>query len=164
MAAAIVRMWTARLAASERLVARGSLPGRLGRRRDGSRRSSWVGEGVCVCVCVCVYIPTVLSPSICAVLVLMRGALSSCNLIKAHHHRHRLADDEYDEGEEPEWAELDGVEDLPGGVGYSLRVATPSVFFKHIIGREGRTKANIERDTKCRIRIPPRGKEGDIGE
>ena len=95
----------------------------------------------------------------------MRGALSSCNLIKAHHHHHhRLADDEYDEGEEPEWAELDGVEELPGGVGYSLRVATPSVFFKHIIGREGRTKANIERDTKCRIRIPPRGKEGDIGE
>ena len=93
---------------------------------------------------------------------MMRGALSSCNLIKAHHHR--LADDEYDEGEEPEWAELDGVEELPGGVGYSLRVATPSVFFKRIIGREGRTKANIERDTKCRIRIPPQGKEGDIGE
>jgi len=67
----------------------------------------------------------------------------------------------YDEGEDAT-LELEGVEQTPGG-GYVLHLPIPSVFFKYIIGREGKTKSNIEKDTMCRLRIPGKGREGDIG-
>ncbi len=67
----------------------------------------------------------------------------------------------YDEGEEV-CEELEGLEQTAGG-GYVVRLSIPSVFFKYIIGREAKTKTSIERDTGCRLRIPPRGREGDIG-
>ncbi len=58
--------------------------------------------------------------------------------------------------------DMEGLEQTVGG-GYVLRLPIPSVFFKYIIGREGKTKSSIERDTRCRLRIPGRGKEGEIG-
>ena len=70
-------------------------------------------------------------------------------------------DDVYDEGEDTS-VELEGVEQTSSG-GYMMKLSIPSVFFKYIIGKEGRTKANIERDTRCRMTIPNRGTEGDIG-
>jgi hypothetical protein len=71
-------------------------------------------------------------------------------------------DDTYDEGDEP-LSELEGLVSLPGGR-YSLSLSIPEVFFKYIIGYHGNTCGNIERETKCRLTIPQRGKTGDIGE
>ena len=71
-------------------------------------------------------------------------------------------DDVYDEGEDID-AELAGVEKLSNG-NYRLKLQVPSVFFKYVIGREGRVKKGIERDTECHLWVPGRGKEGDIGE
>ena len=71
------------------------------------------------------------------------------------------SDDEYDEGEDTT-VELQGVEPLPGG-GYLIRLPIPSVFFKYIIGREGKTKTNIEKETGCKLKIPSWGVEGDVG-
>ena len=68
----------------------------------------------------------------------------------------------YDEGEDIT-AELEGLEQLPNGT-YQLKLPVPSQFFKYIIGKEGRTKKGIERDTECHLSIPSRGIEGDIGE
>lgn len=68
----------------------------------------------------------------------------------------------YDEGEDTT-AELEGLEQLPNGT-YQLKLPTPSQFFKYIIGKEGRTKKGIERDTGCHLWIPSRGVEGDISE
>ena len=69
-----------------------------------------------------------------------------------------------DEGGEDDETELEGVESLPGGRGFMLRMVIPSDFYKYIIGRQGGTKSSIEKDTKTRIRVPQRGTEGDIGE
>lgn len=69
-------------------------------------------------------------------------------------------DDEYDE-EEDLAEELKGVEHTRRG-GLLLRMDIPEVFYKYIIGRQGKTKATIEKDTGCHIRIPPRGKTGDV--
>lgn len=71
-----------------------------------------------------------------------------------------LLDDVYDEGEE---TTLKGAEPTASG-GYRLRLPIPSVFFKYVIGKEGRTKASIERETGCRLGIPGIGREGDISE
>ena len=67
----------------------------------------------------------------------------------------------YDEGEDVE-TELKGVEKLKNG-NYRLKLPIPSVFFKYIIGKEGRTKKGIERDTECHLWLPSRGREGDVG-
>ena len=72
-------------------------------------------------------------------------------------------DDVYDEGDESA-VQLEGVEPTPGGGGFILKMDIPSNFYKYIIGRQGNTKASIEKETKCRIRIPRRGEKGDIGE
>ena len=72
------------------------------------------------------------------------------------------AEDTYDEGEDTA-ADLEGVEQLRDG-NYQLRLPIPSQLFKHIIGKEGRTKKAIERDTECQLAIPSRGREGDVGE
>lgn len=71
-------------------------------------------------------------------------------------------DNVYDEGEDLS-EELKGVEHTRGG-GLLLRMDIPEVFYKYIIGRQGRTKTNIEKDTGCRIRIPGRGRTGDVSE
>ena len=73
----------------------------------------------------------------------------------------RHVDDTYDEGDEP-FSELEGLVSLPGG-GYSLSLSIPEVFFKYIIGHRGSTRSNIEKDTKCRLTVPQRGRGGDIG-
>ena len=70
-------------------------------------------------------------------------------------------DDVYDEGEDLE-TEVDGVERRSNG-NYRLKLPVPSVFFKYIIGREGRIKKGIERDTECHLWLPSRGIEGDVG-
>ena len=70
-------------------------------------------------------------------------------------------DDVYDEGQDIE-SELKGVEKLPSG-NYKLKLSIPSVFYKYIIGKEGKLKKGIERDTECRLWIPSRGREGDVG-
>ena len=66
----------------------------------------------------------------------------------------------YDEGEDLA-EELKGVEHTRDG-GLLLRMDIPGVFYKYIIGRQGRTKATIEKDTGCRIRIPGRGRTGHV--
>lgn len=72
-----------------------------------------------------------------------------------------VSDDAYDEGEDTE-AHLEGIQKLPNG-GYRLKLPIPPVFFKYIIGKEGRTKKGIERDTECHLWLPSKGKEGDVG-
>lgn len=71
-------------------------------------------------------------------------------------------DDTYDEGDEP-LSELKGLVQLRGGR-YSLSLPIPDVFFKFIIGCQGTTCENIEKDTMCRLSIPRVGMEEDIGE
>lgn len=63
------------------------------------------------------------------------------------------------EEEEDEYEE--GFEELEGG-GLQVKVDIPSVFFKYIIGREGRTKNLLQKDTACEIIIPRRGAEGPV--
>ena len=75
---------------------------------------------------------------------------------------HVCVDDVYDEGEDLS-EELKGVEHTRGG-GLLLRMDIPEVFYKYIIGRQGKTKNSIEKDTGCRIRIPGRGRTGDVSE
>lgn len=70
-------------------------------------------------------------------------------------------DDVYDEGEDNE-EELTGIEKLRSG-NYQLKLHIPSTFFKYIIGKEGKTKNGIERDTECHLWLPSKGKEGDVG-
>ncbi len=43
-------------------------------------------------------------------------------------------------------------------------MAVPAAFYKYVIGHQGATKANIERETKTKIRVPQRGAQGGIGE
>ena len=45
---------------------------------------------------------------------------------------------------------------------YETEVTVPSVFYKYIIGKQGRTKQMIENDTKAKIFIPKQGIEGPI--
>ena len=77
----------------------------------------------------------------------------------------RFPDDVYDEGQES-GLELEGLEQIPPekGGGYSLAPCIPPAFFKFIIASKGVTRANIESDTKCRLRIPRKGQEGRLGE
>ena len=70
-------------------------------------------------------------------------------------------DDMYDEGDDIETV-LKGIEKMRNG-NYRLKLPIPSVFFKYIIGKEGRTKKGIERDTECRLWLPSKGREGDVG-
>ena len=70
-------------------------------------------------------------------------------------------DDVYDEGEDVD-REVAGAEKLSNGY-YRLNLPVASVFFKYIIGREGRIKKGIERDTECRLWLPSKGVEGDVG-
>ena len=72
-----------------------------------------------------------------------------------------FSDDVYDEGEDVD-TELEGVEKLPNG-NYRLKLPIPSVFFKYIIGKEGRVKKGLERDTECHLWLPSKGREGDVG-
>ena len=71
------------------------------------------------------------------------------------------SDDVYDEGEDVK-IELKGMERLKNG-NYRLKLPIPSVFFKYIIGKEGRIKKGIERDTECHLWLPSKGREGDVG-
>ena len=71
-------------------------------------------------------------------------------------------DDVYDEGNDFE-EDVEGIRRLSNG-NYELKLAVPQVFFKYVIGKEGRVKKSIERDTECRLWLPSKGKEGDIGE
>ena len=60
--------------------------------------------------------------------------------------------------------ELEGLKDvvqLPNGQ-YEILLGIPSVFFKYIIGREGRARKSIEHDTKCCLKIPRQGQLGPI--
>jgi len=70
----------------------------------------------------------------------------------------------YDEGQES-GLDLEGLEPMPPerGGGYSLSLPTPATFFKYIIGTKGVTRSNIEEDTKCKLRIPRRGQDGNLG-
>ncbi len=75
-----------------------------------------------------------------------------------------VIDDVYDEGQE-DGLELEGLEQIPPerGGGYSLAPPIPPAFFKFIIGSKGATRAIIESDTKCKLRIPRKGQEGHLG-
>lgn len=68
----------------------------------------------------------------------------------------------YDEGNDPS-LELDGLELAPSGRGYTLSLLVPPVFFKYVIGVKGITLSTIEKDTKCKLKIPKKGQEGSIG-
>lgn len=54
-----------------------------------------------------------------------------------------------------------GVEQVAQG--YRLRMDVPSVLYKYLIGKQGRTRRHMEEDTGCQIRIPRQGEEGPIG-
>ena len=77
------------------------------------------------------------------------------------HHKAVYADDVYDEGEDIEEG-MTGIEKLRSG-NYQLKLNIPSTFYKYIIGKEGKTKKRIERDTECYLRLPSKGKLGDVG-
>ena len=66
-----------------------------------------------------------------------------------------------EQGEDEEEEDEEYVEELPNGT-VLTEMDIPSVFFKYIIGREGKTRLAIERDTGCSIRIPRRGEEGPV--
>lgn len=70
------------------------------------------------------------------------------------------SDDEYDEGDDLA-EELKGVEHTQAGK-FLFRMAIPEVFYKYIIGKQGKTKSMIEKDTGCRIQVPNRGRKGDV--
>ena len=70
------------------------------------------------------------------------------------------SDDEYDEGDDLA-EELKGVERTRAGK-LLFRMDIPEVFYKYIIGKQGRTKSTIEKDTGCRIQVPSRGRKGDV--
>ena len=71
-----------------------------------------------------------------------------------------LYKDEVEEEEEEEEG-FDEVQELASG-DFEATMDLPSVFFKYIIGKEGKTRATIERDTGCRLRIPRREEDGPI--
>ena len=48
--------------------------------------------------------------------------------------------------------------------GLLFRMDIPEVFYKYIIGRQGKTKSTIEQDTGCRIQVPRQGRKGDVSE
>ena len=72
--------------------------------------------------------------------------------------------DVYDEGQES-GLHLEGLESIPSerGGGFSLSLPIPATFFKYVIGAKGVTRSNIEEDTKCKLRIPRKGQDGDLG-
>lgn len=57
--------------------------------------------------------------------------------------------------------ELEGLERSRNG-GFLYRMDIPEVFYKYIIGRQGKTKSLIEKDTWCRIQVPRQGVKGDV--
>ena len=59
--------------------------------------------------------------------------------------------------------ELKGVEHTRSG-GLLFRMDIPEVFYKYIIGRQGKTKSTIENDTGCRIQVPRHGRTGNVSE
>ena len=78
------------------------------------------------------------------------------------------AEDDYEDNEEEKSTScMDKVEDflnvkhLPNGQ-YELELNIPSVFFKYVIGRMGKTRQMIEKDTKAKLIIPRQGEEGPI--
>ena len=64
------------------------------------------------------------------------------------------------DGETPYLEE--GVEQVAQG--YRLRLDIPSVLYKYLIGKQGRTRRHMEEVTGCQIRIPRHGEEGPIGQ
>jgi len=47
--------------------------------------------------------------------------------------------------------------------GFRLTLDVPSDYWKHIIGKKGETKKRLENETRTQIKIPGRGREGEIG-
>ena len=48
--------------------------------------------------------------------------------------------------------------------GYKVNLFVPSSFNGIIVGKMGKTKANIEKRTSCSIAIPKRGQKGPVGQ
>ena len=68
----------------------------------------------------------------------------------------------YKESEEEEEEEcFDEVQELANG-DFETTMSLPSVFFKYIIGKEGKTRMTIEKDTGCKLRIPHHGQDGPV--
>ena len=57
--------------------------------------------------------------------------------------------------------ELGEVEELPNR-DLQIKINVPTVFFKYIIGKEGKMKQRIEQDTKCKIKLPHKGEKGPV--
>lgn len=79
----------------------------------------------------------------------------------SHDEREVYTDDVYDEGHDVE-VQCSGIDKMSNGE-YRLQLPIPSIFFKYIIGREGRVKKGIERETGCRVWLPSKMKKGDVG-
>ena len=47
--------------------------------------------------------------------------------------------------------------------GFRLSLDVPSDYWKFIIGKKGETKKRLENETRTQIKIPGRGREGEIG-
>ena len=60
-----------------------------------------------------------------------------------------------------EFEDLEDVRELENG-SYELKLLIPNIFFKYVIGRQGKTKETIEKDTHCRLQLPRRGEDGPI--
>ncbi len=72
-------------------------------------------------------------------------------------------DDVYDEGNDS-LLDMEGLEPNPRGEGYILALAIPPAFHGFIVGYKGATRMNIEKETKCHLRIPPKGQAGSISQ
>ena len=72
---------------------------------------------------------------------------------------HEEAEPEEEEEEEEEGE--DAVQELSNGF-FKITLNIPSVFFKYLIGKEGKTRSMIEKDTKSSIKIPRRGELGPV--
>lgn len=77
-----------------------------------------------------------------------------------HPTRDKYNRQEREEEEEANEELEDSIEKTARGYRASLKI--PSVFFKYIIGKGGQTRANIERETRCKITVPSRSATGDI--
>ena len=80
---------------------------------------------------------------------------------QSHQQPERVFHEEDAEPEEEEEEGEDAVQELPNG-SIQVTLNIPSVFFKYLIGKEGKTRSTIEKDTQSFIKIPRRGELGPV--
>lgn len=79
----------------------------------------------------------------------------------SHQQPERVFHEEEAKPEEEEEEGDDEVQELSNGF-FKITLNIPSVFFKYLIGKEGKTRSMIEKDTKSSLKIPRRGELGPV--